>query len=306
MGALRDFRKVRALNVDDLEAWLECAPQTTVWLRELMGEPVAGISLLSSWWAQWLDSASPALDSGIVLAGRQREAGKLRDRCGQRRGGAITVGGRMHRDEIIAFVAAVLAPPDGSDSPADVLYVEDHGSAPRLLAAEAAAAADSRRPPLTVLVPSAEFARHLPAGSRHRMIVAVPGASQAEVVLGPVDSEHAAQMFEASGVEHAEARRLGSLARMSLMAVRRTLAKQPDRADMARGGRSPAAIGGGRTGGGPAESSKLPVGPTRLRRGDVRGPAIRRGEHPRTVAAPAGTGSAGGSSMVARSHGPCG
>lgn len=227
-GALRDFRKVRALNVDDLEAWLECAPQTTVWLRELMGEPVAGISLLSSWWAQWLDSASPALDSGIVLAGRQREAGKLRDRCGQRRGGAITVGGRMHRDEIIAFVAAVLAPPDGSDSPADVLYVEDHGSAPRLLAAEAAAAADSRRPPLTVLVPSAEFARHLPAGSRHRMIVAVPGASQAEVVLGPVDSEHAAQLFEASGVEHAEARRLGSLARMSLMAVRRTLAKQPE------------------------------------------------------------------------------
>ena len=34
-----DFRSVETLDVDDLEAWLECAPLTTVWLREHMGEP---------------------------------------------------------------------------------------------------------------------------------------------------------------------------------------------------------------------------------------------------------------------------
>ena len=42
-----DFRQVKALNVDSIEAWLECAPATTVWLREQMGEPVAGVGLLS-------------------------------------------------------------------------------------------------------------------------------------------------------------------------------------------------------------------------------------------------------------------
>lgn len=41
-----DFRLVRALNVDNLEAWLECAPRTTVWLREQMGQPVAGVGSL--------------------------------------------------------------------------------------------------------------------------------------------------------------------------------------------------------------------------------------------------------------------
>ena len=229
MRARRDFRDVHALNVDDLEAWLECAPQTTVWLRELMGEPVAGIRSLSSWWTQWLESTNPALDAGVVLAGRDNQAAKLRDRCGLTRGGVITVGGQVHRDEIIAFVSAALVSTKGSDSSrADVLYVDDPNSAERLLTTAAASASSPLRRPLTVLVPSADFAQCVPPGSRCHVIVPVPGAATAEILLVPVDNEPAARVFEEIGADGNTAHRWGSLARMSLMTLRRELATSPE------------------------------------------------------------------------------
>ena len=227
--SLGDFRSVTALNVDDLASWLEGAPHTTVWLRELMGKPVAGISLLSASWAKWLESTTPSLDAGVVLAGRRGPAAKLRDRCRLCRGGVITVGGPVHRDEIMAFVAAALVSPDDSDRcEVDTLYVGSHDTAERLLAAEALTVSSSHVPALTVVVPSTDFVKHLPAGSRHRMIVPLPGASQSEIVLEAADAAEAAERLLAAGVDRYDAHELGSLARMSLMALRRRLAVNPE------------------------------------------------------------------------------
>ncbi len=227
--SLCDFRSVRALNVDALESWLECAPHSTVWLRELMGKPVVGINLLSAWWAKWLESTSPALDAGVVLAGRDDQAVRLRDRCQLLRGGVITIGGQIHRDEVLAFVAAALVSPDGpSPCSTDALYVDDHDTVKSLLAAEVLSVSSPRAPALTVVVPSADFAEHLPAGSRHRMIVPVPGGSQAEIVLEAADSAVVAGRLRAAGADSDDAHELGSLARMSLMALRRHLAVSPE------------------------------------------------------------------------------
>ena len=229
--SLDDFRSVRALNVDALEDWLECAPSTTVWLRELMSKPVAGVSLLSAWWAKWLESTSPALDAGVVLAGRDGQAKTLRDRCMQPGGGVVTVGGQVHRDEILAFVAAALVGSDGPDchdqSPIDALYVDDHDTAKRLLAAEASPPSSPHTRALTVVVPSAGFAEHLPAGSQHRMIVLVPGSTQAEIVLDAVDSDVVAQRMRAASADLRFTHELGGLARMSLLALKRHLAVEP-------------------------------------------------------------------------------
>ena len=174
-----DFRKVKALNVDSIEAWLECAPATTVWLREQMGVPVAGIGLLSGWWSKWLESTTTPLDEGLVLAGRDKHSEMLHDRCRQG-GGAVTIGGHVHRDEIVAFVAAALLAPRGSETPfGDVLYVDNHERAQGLFAVEALSGSSQRSlspPAVTVVVPSADFAEHLPAGSQHRMIVPVRAA----------------------------------------------------------------------------------------------------------------------------------
>ena len=224
-----DFRLVRALNVDSIEDWLECAPRTTVWLREQMGDPVVG--LLSTWWAKWLDSTTVPLDAPIVLAGRDEQAEALRERI-QRRGGVITVGGRVHRGEILAFVAAALAGSDASGScSADALHVDDIAEARRLMAGEALSCPEgpgSRAPAMTVVVPSTDFASCLPVGSQHRLIVPLPGNSKADIVLEPVDSDAVTQVLQAAGGSIHAAYELGALARMSLLALRRRLAVQPE------------------------------------------------------------------------------
>lgn len=230
--SLGDFRSVRALDVNALEDWLECAPSTTVWMRDLMGKPVAGVSLLSAWWAKWLESTTPPLTAGIVLAGREGPAEALRDRCNQPLGGVVSIGGQVHREEILAFVASALAGSDDHDSqgqtPADALYVNDHQSVKRLLATEAAPTSGPHTPVLTIVVPSVEFAEHLPAGSRHRMIVPIPGGSQSEIVLEAIDAAVATDLLWGAGEDRSHADELGSLARMSLMALRRRVAADPE------------------------------------------------------------------------------
>lgn len=225
-----DFRSVRAINVDGLADWLSCAPVTTVWLREQIRLPNAGVGLLSGWWRNWLESTTIPLDAGILLAGRDEAAETLRDRC--RRGrGVVTVGGNMHREEILAFVAAALLG-GGSSAPfGDVLFVDRHDTAQQLFAAESlgdGAGAVPGPPTTAVVVPSIDFARHLPAGSRHLMVVPMPGSPRADIVLEAVDSELVARQLEKADITSPDGHRLGAVARMSMLALRRHLAKQPE------------------------------------------------------------------------------
>lgn len=224
------FRFVRALNVDDLEAWLECAPSTTIWLREQMVHPVTGCKSLSSWWQQWLKSTKIPLESEIVLAGRSDQADTLRDRCSQQGGGFVTIGGSVHRDEILAFVSAALCTGEPERVGADVLYVDDHDAAQRLLgsATPPGSTAPNTRQALTIVVPSNDFARHLPPGTNHRMIVPIPGSPQADIELKAVDSDIVAQRLRDAGRDIHSAHHLGGVARMSLLALRRHLAVSPE------------------------------------------------------------------------------
>ena len=227
-----EFGRVRALNVDSLEDWLSCAVATTVWMREQIGKPTSGIALLARESEKWLAATDTPLDEGVVLAGREQEAKALRDRC-KESPGAITVGGQVHRDEIIAFVAAALGGDDAEDGDGDgdhVLYVDSHEAAAALFAQDALTTQPglpSSADVLTVVVPSTEFAPHLPVGSPHRMIVPTPGSPHAAVTLGAVDSEIVAKRFESAGFDLHEAHELGSIARISLIALRRRLAKDP-------------------------------------------------------------------------------
>lgn len=229
MSQRGDFNTVRTCTVDDLEAWLACAPATTVWMREQLGKPVEHVFLLSEWWERWLASTTVPLNAQLVLAGRDESAESLRGRCRQRRGGVITIGGAVHRDEILAFVAAALESSDASL--ASVLYVEDRGSAQRLLHVDSLPGSGYRSPTsstVTVVVPSADFADCLPRDSRHRLIVPVPGEPEAHIVLEPVDSEQAAGLLQDAGLERHTAHELGSVARMSLLTLRRRLAHNPE------------------------------------------------------------------------------
>ena len=220
-SAAGDFREVRAYNVDHLEAWLAHAPETTLWLREVIGKPVVGVEPLSRFWDRWLESTRVPLDAGVVLAGRDAAAEQLRRMC--LAGGVVTVGWDAPNEEILAFIAAALA---DSDAGREVLYVDDPGSARRLLAPPT-----RRRHPsaLTVVVPSLAVAEHLAPRAPQCLVVPVPGGGAASVQVGPVDSVQAAERLRDLGVEHRHSWELGHLGRRSLLALRRRLALQPAR-----------------------------------------------------------------------------
>ena len=228
-----DFRQVKALNVDSLEAWLECAPATTVWLREKMGVSRAGVGLLSGWWSKWLESTTRPLDEGLVLAGRDKHAETLRDRCRQGRG-VVTIGGHVHYDEIVAFVAAALVASRWfGKAVRGCCCMWMAMRRPSACFAVETLSGSSRRNPECARHDGGRavgglFAEHLPAGSRHRMIVPVPGSTQAEIVLDAVDGGVVAERLRAVGVDFGVAEEHGILARMSLPALRRCLAVRPE------------------------------------------------------------------------------
>ena len=226
-----EFRAVHALNADDLESWLECAPATTVWLRELVGEPVSGITTLGNWWRDWLAGTRIPLDGPIVLAGRSSAADKLRDLSRHQRGGIITIGGSLARDEILAFVAASLVESDFAQSRAGALYVDERSELKRLLSAESIAdpaSVNTLGQGMTVVVPSAEFATDHPTDSIHQLIVPLLGSTRADIVLDAVDSGAVDQLLKAAGEDSCESAEYGALARMSLLTLRRRLSIKPE------------------------------------------------------------------------------
>ena len=230
-SALGEFRDVLAHNVDDIESWLEQAPATTIWLRELLGKPVDGVRTMADWWARWLGSTTVPLDEDVVLAGRDSQVEDLRAALQHR--AIVTIGGDVRRDEILAFVGAATASPAARRDVGggEVLFVDDSAVASRLLG-----------PPgeLTVVVPTPELAQELPTDSSHHLIVPIPGSEQADIVLPPVDSKAASDRLEQLGESFGSAQDLGALARRSLLALRRYLATnrdlyRPDWADGAIG-----------------------------------------------------------------------
>ena len=228
-SSLGEFRTVRALNASDLEAWLECAPVSTVWLRDRLGKP-RGVELLASWWDRWSARTVPPLGDKIVLAGRAREAEMLRDRCAQTVGGVCSVGGDMTVAEVTAFVAAALGT-EPEDVGARVLYTEDRSVLRQLInPGHVARTPPAARPAsrLIVMVPSLDCAADVPADSPHLVIAASPGSSNAQIRVEPVDSEEVAERLRADGFDLNKAHRLGAVARMSLPALCRQLARQRD------------------------------------------------------------------------------
>ena len=216
-----EFREVRALNVNDIVAWLEEAPQTTVWLREMLGRPIGGVRTVSNWWTNtWLDSTTVPLDGEIVLAGRGQQVEYFRRACEAQK--VVTVGGDVRRDEIVAFVAAALHETSGSQGGSglggEVLYVDDPAAARRLLGSSGG---------ITVVLPSEDLFRRLHVGGSDRVIVPIPGSEQVDVVLPAVDSRAVAERLKALGERFNVAWNLGALASRSLLALRRHYATQP-------------------------------------------------------------------------------
>ena len=113
---------VRALDADDLIAWLGQAPAVAGWFARLIGKlPETGVVPLDEWWDGWASATQPKIIPELVVAGR----GEVVDALGE-----WAMGAPVHwyvqgdtQDEAIAFLAAAAhsrADQWGTAKPADV------------------------------------------------------------------------------------------------------------------------------------------------------------------------------------------
>ena len=69
---------VRALDADDMVAWLEQAPAVAGWFARLIGKlPETGVVPLDEWWENWSSATQPKIIPELVIAGRGTEADAL-------------------------------------------------------------------------------------------------------------------------------------------------------------------------------------------------------------------------------------
>jgi hypothetical protein len=68
------WRAVRALDADDLEAWLERSPAVTLWFGELRGLSGSGIESTDSFWWRWRSQSRFPLTAGALLSDRDSAA----------------------------------------------------------------------------------------------------------------------------------------------------------------------------------------------------------------------------------------
>ena len=69
---------VRALNADDLVAWLGQSPAVAHWFARLMGKiPATGVVPLDEWWESWSKATNPWISPELAAAGRQDGAERI-------------------------------------------------------------------------------------------------------------------------------------------------------------------------------------------------------------------------------------
>lgn len=218
------WREVRVYDADDLEHWLEIAPAVHIWLSVLHGTHPEDAMDLGSFWEDWAAVTEPALAPEFVLSGRDEVTSKVHDWL---RDPSATLALKAEsRDESLAVFAAAVhqLPPD------EVVAYLSRAIVVRELAAWHRLTAVEN--PLT-LIPVFDSRDAVARATRTGHRVVIP--------LGPADSESdntlniprlsrgdAMKALIASGLVEDRARELASLARRSLMSLRRKLALSPE------------------------------------------------------------------------------
>lgn len=215
------WRDVRVLDADDLEAWLEQAPATHVWLSTLLGRRPVGADDLEAVWQDWSQSTTPPLSPGIMFAGREATRDEIRDWF-RSPSVAPALGVEAESpDETIALVAAALVSLPEDESAA-VLARTIVVRTPDALAQIASAGE-----PLCIVTTFSpgDMAQRATRCGHRVLIPRSPGEGVTTTIAVPrLHRDAAERELKAMGLADDRARELAGLARRSLLALRRRLA----------------------------------------------------------------------------------
>lgn len=215
------WRDVRVLDADDLEAWLEQAPPTHVWLSTLLGRRPVGADDLEAVWQDWADSTIPPLSPGLMFAGREPARDEIRSWFTSP-SEVLTLGVESESpEETIALVAAALVslPEDKRVAAlARTVVVRDDNALVQL------AAADEQIRIVTTFSPG-DLAQRATRRGHRVLLPRSPGESVISTLKVPrLHRDDAERELKAMGLPDDRARELAGLARRSLLALRRRLA----------------------------------------------------------------------------------
>ena len=218
------WRRVKALDADDVAAWLEEAPAVHTWLSIQIGKIPPGTNDLEAYWDEWSGATRPALTPAIVLSGRDGAVADMHRRLSDVSGQAFAIRAES-RDEAIGWMYCVIQdfPPERADSIlARCLVVESPEALRHLTGA---------RPPL-VLVPRFDPEELASAAARAGHAVVIPmdetGPIQKDVIpIPPVSRRPVTDALKEFGFDDDRAYQMAGLAVRSLTAFRRSLARSP-------------------------------------------------------------------------------
>jgi len=67
------WKDVRAYDADDLDAWLEQAPEADIWFSTLIGKQPTGVKDVDRFWEVWSGATDPQLSLDLLIAGREEK-----------------------------------------------------------------------------------------------------------------------------------------------------------------------------------------------------------------------------------------
>lgn len=217
----RFFADVRVLDADDLEGWLQQVPAVHHWISEQLGRRPQDAETLEQWWERFQSRTTPPLPAALFLAGRASESQRLSEfLAGQPQILAVQ---STWRDDALAFVWATIERlTDAGKCPQPPLVVSSADVWNRLVA-------QSGRMTLLPLFDGADLAAARQAG--HHVVICL-GWEQVtngdHISLPRVDRHEATDALEKGDLPESEdAYQLSALARRSLPALVRRLARNP-------------------------------------------------------------------------------
>jgi len=213
------WKQVAAFDADDVEAWLETAPAVHSWLSSRLGKDPYEAESLETWWEGWSGATEPALPAQLFLSGREGEVDQLRNHLlgGP---GAFSLKADS-QDEALAFAFAAMHEVGDLRGIERALVVRSPRAWKRL---------SGHNTPL-VLLPTFESPQVASATRQGHQVLLPLGPetpSKQGIHLPRLRRAGIESALEQTGIPSDRASTLATRGRRSLIALRRSLAINPD------------------------------------------------------------------------------
>lgn len=215
----RFFADVQVLDADDLEAWLQSAPAVHHWISERLGRRPEDAQTLSNWWSAFQSATLPPMPASLFVAGRSAEADRLTAfLSGDPQAVAVRA---PWKEDVLAFLHAAIAAGGAALTDRVPLVIRS-------------ATVWSRAVPHPghMILLAAFDSPDIQTAVRHgHHVILVSDATHAvrnpSIELPPLHRAKAAEILQAADIQFDRAYRLAALARRSMPALVRELAKSP-------------------------------------------------------------------------------